>query len=69
MLIHMMLAHVVRGMSVKVAGTEHVATAGFDVAGGHIEVGFGRLLLGVGGEIDDAGRKRKKRKEKHARSA
>jgi hypothetical protein len=56
-------------MRVEIARTEHVATAGFDVAGGHVEVRFGRFLLRVRREIDDAGGKREKRKEKHARRA
>jgi hypothetical protein len=42
-------------MGVEVAGTEHVATAGLNVAGGHVEVGFGRFLLRSRGEKDDAG--------------
>jgi hypothetical protein len=45
-------------MGIEVAGTEHVATAGFDVAGGHVKVRFGRFLLRVGREIDNAGGKR-----------
>jgi hypothetical protein len=40
MLIHMMFTHVVCGVGVEVAGTEHVATASFDVAGCHIKVGI-----------------------------
>lgn len=45
-----MLARMIRGMGIEVAGTEHVATASFDVAGGHIKIGFGisnQLLAAV----------------------
>jgi uncharacterized protein (DUF1501 family) len=37
----LLLVHMVRGVRVEVTGTEHVATARFDVAGGHIKIGFG----------------------------
>jgi hypothetical protein len=57
----------IRGTSVEVAGTKHVATASFDVAGGHIKIGFGRFLLRGGAEIDEASGKREERKQKHTR--
>src|SRR5258708_11318151 len=60
-------AHMIRGMGVEVAGAEHVATAGFDVAGGHIEVGFGSFLLRGRTEIDEASGKRKERKQERTR--
>jgi hypothetical protein len=46
-------------MGVEVAGTEHVATAGFDVAGGHIKVRFCGFLLRRGVQVDEANGKRK----------
>src|SRR3989441_7995561 len=69
MLIHMMLAHahMIRGMGVEVAGTEHVTAASFDVAGGHIKVGFGSFLLRGRSEVDKASGKRKERKYKDSR--
>jgi hypothetical protein len=57
-----MLIHVICGMGVEVAGTEHVATARFDVAGGHIKIGFGRFLLRGRREVDETGGERKERK-------
>jgi hypothetical protein len=54
-------------MSVEVAGTEHIATARFDVAGGHVEIGLGRFLLRGRGEIDETGGKREERKQKESR--
>jgi hypothetical protein len=55
------------GMSVEVAGTEHVATARFDVASSHIEIGFGSFLLRGRGEIDETYGERKQRKQKESR--
>jgi hypothetical protein len=63
----MMLIHVICGMRIEVAGTEHVATARFDVAGGHIKIGFGSFLLRGRREIDEAGGERKERKQKDSR--
>jgi hypothetical protein len=63
----MMFTHMICGMGVEVAGTEHVATAGFDIRSGHIKVRFGRVLLRGRGEINKAGSKRKERKYKQAR--
>jgi hypothetical protein len=54
-------------VGVEVAGTEHVAAARFNVAGGHIKIGFGRFLLRGRGEVDETGRKREERKYKEAR--
>jgi hypothetical protein len=64
MFIHVILAHahMIRGMGVEVAGAEHIATARFDVAGGHIKIGLGRFLLRGRSEVDEAGSKRKERK-------
>src|SRR5882762_6586927 len=69
MFVHMMLTHihVVRGMGVEVAGTEHVAAASFDVAGGHVKIGFGSFLLRGRSEVDEASGKRKERKQKQTR--
>src|SRR5580692_9651252 len=67
MRVHVMLIHVIRGMRVEVAGTEHVATASFDVAGSHIKIGFGSFLLRRRGEIDETGSERKQRKQKESR--
>src|SRR6266446_5093239 len=71
MFVHMMLTHihVVRGMGVEVAGTEHVAAASFDVAGGHVKIGFGSFLLRGRSEVDKASGKRKERKQKQTRHA
>jgi hypothetical protein len=63
----MMLIHVIGGMGVEVAGTEHVATARFDVAGGHVEIGFGRFLLRRRREIDETGSERTERNKKESR--
>jgi hypothetical protein len=63
----MMLIHVICGMGVEVAGTEHVATARFDIAGGHVEIGFGRFLLRGRGEIDETGSERAERNKKESR--
>jgi hypothetical protein len=52
----------VRGMSVEVAGTEHVATARFDIAGGHIKIGFGGLLLRRRRQVNETSAKDKERK-------
>jgi hypothetical protein len=57
----------IRGMGVEVAGTEHVATASFDVAGGHIKIGFGSFLLRGRSEVDETDRKREEREYKEAR--
>jgi hypothetical protein len=54
MLIHLMITHMICGTGVEVAGTEHVAAASFDVAGGHIKIGFGSLLLRGRSEVDKA---------------
>jgi hypothetical protein len=54
-------------MIVEIAGTEHVATASFDVTGGHIKIGFGSFLLRRRTEIDEASGKRKKRQQKQTR--
>jgi hypothetical protein len=51
-------------MRVEVAGAEHVATARFDIAGGHIEIWFGRFLLRGGVEVDEADCNNEKRKQK-----
>jgi hypothetical protein len=59
--------HVVGGMIVEIAGTEHVAAASFDVAGRHIKIGFGSLLLRGRSEIDEASGKRKERKHQDSR--
>jgi hypothetical protein len=59
--------HVVGGMIVEVAGTEHVAAASFDVGGGHIKVGFGSFLLRGRREVDKASGKRKERKHEDSR--
>src|SRR6266436_7530839 len=69
MFVHMMLTHihVVRGMGVEVAGTEHVAAASFDVAGSHVKIGFGSLLLRGRSEVDEASGKRKERKHQDSR--
>src|SRR5258708_12607359 len=67
MRVHLVFIHVVCGVSVEVAGTKHVATASFDVAGGHIKIGFGSFLLRGRGEVDEAGGKRKERKQKQTR--
>ena len=64
MFVHVLLTHMVRGVGVEVTGTEHVATARFDVTSRHVEIRFGRILLGRRGEIDEAGSKREKRKQK-----
>jgi hypothetical protein len=56
----------VGGMIVEITGTKHVATAGFDVAGGHIKIGFGRFLLRRRREVDEASGERKERKQKYA---
>src|ERR1700732_3044112 len=71
MFVHLMLTHthVVRGMGVEVAGTEHVAAASFDVAGGHIKIGFGSFLLRGRSKVDKASGKRKERKQKQTRHA
>jgi hypothetical protein len=57
----------VSGMGVEVAGTEHVATAGFDITSCHVEIRFGRFLLRRRGEIDEACSKRKERKQDESR--
>jgi hypothetical protein len=57
-------AHMISGMGVEVAGTKHVATASFNVAGGHIKIGFGSFLLRGRTEIDEAGGEREERKQK-----
>src|ERR1700736_5471965 len=67
MRVHLMLIHVICGMGVEVAGTEHVATARFDITGGHVEFGFGRFLLRGSREVDETGGKRKERKQKDSR--
>src|SRR5260370_40646399 len=69
MFVHMMLTHphMVCGVGVEVAGTEHVAAASFDVAGGHIKIGFGSFLLRGRSEVDKASGKRKERKQKQTR--
>jgi hypothetical protein len=64
-----MFIHVICGVGVEVAGTEHVATASFDVAGGHIKIGFGSFLLRGRAEIDETSGKREERKQKQARHA
>jgi hypothetical protein len=55
------------GMGVEVAGTEHVATARFDVASGHIKIGFGRLLLRGRRQIKETGAKGNERKPEESR--
>src|SRR5467141_1109082 len=69
MFVHMMLTHphMVCGVGVEVAGTEHVAAASFDVAGGHVKIGFGSFLLRGRSEVDKASGKRKERKQKQTR--
>jgi hypothetical protein len=68
MLIHMMmLAPMVCGMGVEVTGTEHVAAASFDVAGGHIKIGFRSFLLRERSEVDEASGNPKERKYKDTR--
>src|SRR6202043_648583 len=69
MFVHLMLTHthVVRGMGVEVAGTEHVAAASFNVAGGHVKIGFGSFLLRGRSEVDKTSGKRKERKQKQTR--
>jgi hypothetical protein len=57
----------VRGMGVEVAGTEHVATARFDITRCHVEIRFGRFLLRRRGEIDEACSQRKERKQEESR--
>jgi hypothetical protein len=57
----------IRGMGVEVAGTEHVTAASFDVAGCHVKIRFGSLLLRGRSEVDKAGGKRKERKQKQTR--
>jgi hypothetical protein len=59
--------HVICGMGVEVAGTKHVTAARFDVASGHIEIGFRSLFLRGGSEIDEASGETKQRKHKDTR--
>jgi hypothetical protein len=54
-------------MGVEVAGTKHVAAASFDVAGGHIKIGFGIFLLRGGAEVNETGSKREERKQKQTK--
>jgi hypothetical protein len=62
-----MLIHMICGMGVEVAGTKHVAAASFDVAGGHIKIGFRSFLLRGRSEVDEASGKPKERKYKDTR--
>jgi hypothetical protein len=59
----------IRGMGVEVAGTKHVATASFDIASGHIKIGFGRFLLRGRREVDETSGERKERHQKESRQA
>jgi hypothetical protein len=54
-------------MGVEVAGTEHVATASFNVTGSHIKIGFGSFLLRGRCEVNKASSQRKERKQKQTR--
>ncbi len=69
MLVHVLPthSHMVRGMGVEVAGTEHIATAGFDITRCHVEIRFGRFLLRRRGKIDEACSQRKERKQEELR--
>jgi hypothetical protein len=67
MFVHVLLTHMVRGVGVEVTGTEHVATARFDITGGHVEIGFGRFLLRGRREVDKTGGERKERKQNESR--
>jgi hypothetical protein len=68
MLVHVLPSHshMVGGMGVEVAGTEHVATARFDVTRRHVEIRFGRLLLRIRGEINETRSERKERKQQES---
>jgi hypothetical protein len=61
MFVHVLLTHMVRGVGVEVTGTEHVATARFDITRRHVEIRFGRFLLRSRGEIDETCSERKER--------
>jgi hypothetical protein len=63
----MMLTHMICGVGVEVAGTEHVTAASFDVAGCHIKIGFGSFLLRGRSKVDEASSKRKERKYKQTK--
>jgi hypothetical protein len=69
MRVHLVFIHVVCGVSVEVAGTEHVAAASFDVAGCHIKIGFGSFLLRGRSKVDKASGNRKERKQEQTRNA
>jgi hypothetical protein len=50
-------------MIIEVAGTEHVATARFDISGCHFEIWPGGFFLRRRIQVDEAGGKHKERKQ------
>jgi hypothetical protein len=58
--------HMVRGVGVEVAGTEHVAAASFNVRSCDVEIGLLRagFFLREGSEVNKADHKRKQKQRK-----